>query len=165
MTLSFTFDLLLLPDKFVNEAWAKDFGLVDASEKEKVVAESFITVLADGDGDLVQQLGLVEDMGYGVGVRSKRFAMIVEDGVVQRIEIDEGMDTCENTRADNIVKILAPAGAAIDSGNADMGAVVGLGVVFLVGTAIAFGMNGGGDAGSSSSTASDGFSLLQQFAK
>ncbi|KAL3922960.1 MAG: hypothetical protein SGARI_006331 [Bacillariaceae sp.] len=145
-------------DKFVNDAWAKDLGIVDSSDAEKASSESPITVLADGDGDLVQQLGLVEDMGYGIGVRSKRFVMILEDGVVSRIETDEGMYTCENTRADNIIKILTPEGTSLDAEGANMGAV-GLGALLLVGAAIAFGMNGG-DSGS---TASDGMSLLQQF--
>ncbi|KAL3897502.1 MAG: hypothetical protein SGARI_006903 [Bacillariaceae sp.] len=145
-------------DKFVNDAWAKDLGIVDSSDGEKATSESPITVLADGDGDLVQQLGLVEDMGYGIGVRSKRFVMILDDGVVTRIEIDEGMDTCENTRADNIIKILTPEGTSLDDEGANVGAV-GLGALLLVGAAIAFGMNGG-DSGSS---ASDGMSLLQQF--
>ena len=46
------------------------------------VGDSSLTYLADGDGDLVKALGLVEDMGFGVGLRSKRFALMVEDGVV-----------------------------------------------------------------------------------
>ena len=154
--------LMFYADKFVNEAWAKDLGIVDSSGSEKATSVAPITILADGDGDLVQQLGLVEDMGYGMGVRSKRFVMILEDGVVKRIETDEGMDTCQNTRADNIVKILSPEGTVVEGDGADMGAVVGLGAILLVGAAIAFGMNGGGDGGGSAAV-SDGMSLLQQF--
>jgi hypothetical protein len=116
--------------------------------------------LADGDGDLVEKLGLVEDMGYGMGVRSKRFVMILEDGIVKRIEIDEGMDTCQNTSAENIIKILTPEEVAVASDGANTGAVVGLGAIALIGAAIAFGMNGGGDGGSS---VSESMSLLQQF--
>jgi peroxiredoxin len=41
-------------------------------------------MLSDGDGDLVKALGLVDDMGYGLGVRSQRFALVVESGVVCR---------------------------------------------------------------------------------
>ena len=31
-------------------------------------------------------------LGFGMGIRSKRFAMILEDGLVKHLEIDDGMD-------------------------------------------------------------------------
>ena len=158
LLITFLFLFAYLPDKFVNDAWAKDLGIADSSETDKSTGESPISILADGDGDLVHQLGLVEDMGYGIGVRSKRFVMILEDGIVKRIETDEGMDSCENTRADNIIKILTPEGTALDRDGANVG-VIGLGTILVVGAAIAFGMNGG-DGGTS---ASNSMSLLQQF--
>ena len=49
-------------------------------------------ILSDGDGELVHELRLVEDMGFGVGVRSKRFALVLEDGKVSHLQVDDGMD-------------------------------------------------------------------------
>jgi peroxiredoxin len=50
-----------------------------------------IQMLADGNGTFTSALGLDMDAsGYGMGVRSKRFAMIVNDGVVELLNVDEG---------------------------------------------------------------------------
>ncbi|EED35850.1 peroxiredoxin-2E-1 [Luminiphilus syltensis NOR5-1B] len=65
-------------DAFVMDAWGKQQN-----------AEA-ITMLADGNGDFTEALGLVLDArGFGLGTRSKRFAMIVEDGTVTALNIDE----------------------------------------------------------------------------
>jgi Redoxin len=146
-------------DKFVNGAWAKDLGIM-APVEDKTKSPP-ITVLADGDGDLVQQLGLVEDMGYGIGVRSKRFVMILEDGVVRRVEVDEGMDQCEKTRADNIIMILTPEVASMDESDINAGALAGVCVVILAGLALSLWGDDGGTA--STKAVSEGFNLLQQF--
>lgn len=58
-------------DAFVMDAWGKS---QNAEE---------ILMLADGNGDFTSALGLTMDArGYGMGSRSQRYAMIVEDGVV-----------------------------------------------------------------------------------
>lgn len=131
----------LLLDMFVNDAWAKDMGIVipDSAKDDKI--DPSITVLADGDGDLVKELGLVEDMGFGVGVRSKRFAMILQDGVVSRLEVDEGLDSCDKTSAENVVRLLG--GSTVDESEMDPAALAGVAVV-LAGAAAYFAMNGGG---------------------
>ncbi|KAG7356934.1 AhpC/TSA-family protein [Nitzschia inconspicua] len=150
-------------DKFVNSAWAKDLGiLAKDDEKAGTVASGTVTILADGDGDLVQQLGLTEDMGYGVGVRSKRFVIILEDGVVQRVEVDEGMEECDKTRPENIVKILTPEGSSKEISDVNIGAMAGFGALVLVGLTL-FVSGGIEDGLASSSTVSEGFRLLQQF--
>jgi hypothetical protein len=46
--------------------------------------------------------------GFGVGVRSTRFALVVQAGKVSYLEVDEGMDTCENTSAARLVQVLTP---------------------------------------------------------
>lgn len=91
-------------DKDVNGAWAKDVGLVPEDPEQ----EPPLTMVSDGDGALVRELGLVEDMGFGVGIRSKRFALVVEDGVATHLETDDGMEDCTNTSAENLVEILTP---------------------------------------------------------
>ena len=51
---------------------------------------SDIDMLADGNCDLTNELGLTMDgSGFGLGNRCKRFAMIVDDGIVQSIDIEE----------------------------------------------------------------------------
>lgn len=65
-------------DAFVMDAWGKQQN-----------AEELI-MLADGNGDFTRALGLEMDAsGYGMGKRCKRFAMIVEDGTVKLLNIDE----------------------------------------------------------------------------
>lgn len=65
-------------DAFVMDAWGKSQN-----------AEA-LTLVADGNGKLTKALGLELDAeGYGMGTRSKRYAMILEDGVVRYLGIDD----------------------------------------------------------------------------
>ena len=65
-------------DAFVLGAWAK---ANDAEEK--------VTMLADGNGDLAAALGLDFDgSAFGMGRRGQRYAMIVADGVVERLDVE-----------------------------------------------------------------------------
>jgi hypothetical protein len=145
-------------DKFVNSAWAKDLGITASGNDG---AKAPLTVLADGDGDLVRQLGLVEDMGYGIGVRSKRFVVILQDGVVRRVEVDDGMDECDKTRADNIVKLLTPEVTSLNDGDINVEALAGVCVMVIAG--LTFSMWGGEGGTASNKAVSEGFNLLQQF--
>ena len=75
-----TIACLSVNDAFVMGAWAKD---------QKVGDE--ILMLADGSGDYTAQLGLTLDLTKaGLGMRSRRYSMLVEDGVVKRLNLDEG---------------------------------------------------------------------------
>jgi len=66
-------------DVFVMHAWGEDAGVED-----KVV------MLADGNGDFTKAIGLEMDgTGFGMGIRSQRFAMIVDDGVVTELNIED----------------------------------------------------------------------------
>jgi len=66
-------------DVFVMDAWGKS---ADAGGK--------VTMLADGNGDFTDSLGLAMDAsGFGMGKRSKRFSMIVDDGTVTELNIEE----------------------------------------------------------------------------
>ena len=66
-------------DVFVMHAWGKDAGVED-----KVV------MLADGNGDFTKAIDLeLDGRGFGLGVRSQRFAMIVENGTVTTLNIEE----------------------------------------------------------------------------
>lgn len=64
-------------DPFVLGAWNKDAGSDE------------ITMLADGNGEFAQALGLTMDgTGFGLGQRGQRYSMIVEDGVVKELNVE-----------------------------------------------------------------------------
>ena len=64
-------------DAFVMGAWGKSAN-----------ADS-IAMLADGNGDFVEALGLTMDgTGFGMGHRGQRFSMVVNDGVVEQLNVE-----------------------------------------------------------------------------
>ena len=64
-------------DAFVMGAWAKSAG-----------AEG-ITMLADGNGQFAEALGLTMDGSkFGMGKRSQRYSMLVRDGVVEQLNVE-----------------------------------------------------------------------------
>jgi peroxiredoxin len=66
-------------DIFVLSAWSKDGG-----------ADGKILMLADGSADFARKTGLDIDLtARGMGVRSKRYSMIVEDGVVKALNVED----------------------------------------------------------------------------
>jgi peroxiredoxin len=66
-------------DVFVLTNWAKDTG-----------ASGKIEMLADGSADFAKKLGLEIDLtARGLGVRSKRYAMAVDDGVVKILNVED----------------------------------------------------------------------------
>ena len=68
-------------DAFVMKAWAESQGIDDES----------IVMLVDGNGDLTRELGLVLDgSGFGLGQRSQRYSMLVKDGTVTQLNIEQG---------------------------------------------------------------------------
>jgi peroxiredoxin len=65
-------------DAFVLSAWNKSNGSSD------------ITMLADGNGEFAEALGLTMDgSGFGMGKRGQRFSMIVDDGVVTELNVEQ----------------------------------------------------------------------------
>ena len=66
-------------DVFVLTRWAQDSG-----------AEGNITMLADGSAEFAKKLGLDIDLtAHGLGVRSKRYSMVVDNGVVTVLNIED----------------------------------------------------------------------------
>lgn len=66
-------------DAFVMGAWGKDRGVGNA-----------IRMIADGDAEFTKEAGLEFDLtGNGLGLRCQRFAMIVNDGTIDWLAIDE----------------------------------------------------------------------------
>ncbi len=69
---------LAVNDPFVMNAWAKDQGV-----------DGRITMLADGSGAFTKALGLELDlMARGLGMRSQRYAMVVQDGHVKTLQVE-----------------------------------------------------------------------------
>jgi peroxiredoxin len=66
-------------DVYVMGAWAESQGLGDD-----------ILLLADGSADFTRAIGLESDNSrFGMGLRSKRYSMLVRDGVVEKLNIEE----------------------------------------------------------------------------
>jgi len=66
-------------DVFVMNAWGKASSVGDK-----------VTMLADGNGDYAKALGLELDARmFGRGTRGQRFAVVVDDGVVKRVNVEE----------------------------------------------------------------------------
>lgn len=69
-------------DVFVMGAWGKDQGAGDD-----------VMMLADGNGDFAKAVSLTMDgSGFGMGTRSQRYSMLVEDGVVKQLNVEQPGD-------------------------------------------------------------------------
>jgi peroxiredoxin len=67
-------------DVFVMKAWGEDQNVGDD-----------ILMLADGSGAFTKAIGLEMDATrFGMGVRSQRYSMIVNDGVVEQLNVEQG---------------------------------------------------------------------------
>ncbi len=81
-------------DAFVMGAWG------DAQNAEELL------MLADGNGEFTAALGLeLDGSGFGLGTRSQRFAMIVEDGTVAHLNVETGPGV-EASSAETIMALL-----------------------------------------------------------
>ena len=82
-------------DVFVMDAWARD---------QKV--DGRIMMLADGSGTFTRSLGLELDLvPRGLGVRSQRYAMVVKDGVVKNLAVEQP-GGFEVSTAENVLSML-----------------------------------------------------------
>ncbi|MEM8994703.1 MAG: peroxiredoxin [Acidobacteriota bacterium] len=69
-------------DPFVTAAWGQSLG-----------AGEHVQILSDGNGDYTRALGLELDLtAIGLGLRSKRYAAIVDDGTLTYLGVEEGKD-------------------------------------------------------------------------
>jgi peroxiredoxin len=83
-------------DVFVMDAWAKASG---ASDK--------VEFLSDGNGDFARLLGLtMEGSGFGLGTRSQRYSMIVEDGVVNALNVEDTPGKADVSGAENLLRTM-----------------------------------------------------------
>lgn len=83
-------------DIFVLTSWAEDTG-----------AAGRIEMLADGSGDFAKAIGLDIDLSaFGLGLRSKRYAMLVEDGVVKILNIEDSPPQAEKSSAEALCSMI-----------------------------------------------------------
>ncbi|TMJ57161.1 MAG: peroxiredoxin [Alphaproteobacteria bacterium] len=83
-------------DAFVMGAWGRD---------QK--AEGKVRMLADGSGDFTRALGLELDLSKGgLGVRSKRYSMLVDDGVVKSLNVEQQPGQVDISGAEAMLKAL-----------------------------------------------------------
>lgn len=89
-----TIACMAVNDAFVMDAWGKSQN-----------AEELL-MLGDGNGDFTRALGLELDArGFGLGTRSQRFAMLVEDGVVKHLNVEDGPGI-KVSAADSMMQLL-----------------------------------------------------------
>ena len=67
-------------DVFVMDAWGKSQG-----------ADGKVLMLADGNGEFTKAIGLeLDGSGFGMGLRSQRFSLVANDGVVEILNVESG---------------------------------------------------------------------------
>jgi peroxiredoxin len=80
-------------DVFVMNAWAEASGAKDKIE-----------FLADGSGHFANAIGLSLDLGErGLGLRSQRYSMLVEDGVVRKLNVEEAPGKADLSGAETML--------------------------------------------------------------
>jgi peroxiredoxin len=82
-------------DAFVLANWAKDSN-----------AEGKVLMLADGSAEFAKKIGLDIDLtARGLGVRSKRYSMIVDNGVVKALNVEEAPPNHDLSSATNLCRM------------------------------------------------------------
>ncbi|MDD7911294.1 MULTISPECIES: peroxiredoxin [Pseudovibrio] len=83
-------------DVFVMDAWAKATGAGDD-----------ILFLADGSADFTKAIGLeLDGSGFGMGLRSQRYAMVVKDGTVTALNVEDSPGEATTSGADAVLELL-----------------------------------------------------------
>lgn len=84
---------LAVNDPFVLKEWAKHEG-----------SDGKVDLLSDGNAEFTKAAGLDFDgSGAGLGLRSKRFAMLVEDGQVKALHVEDSPGSIETTSAEKLL--------------------------------------------------------------
>lgn len=83
-------------DVFVLDRWAKEVG-----------ARGKVVMLADGNGDFAVRSGLAVDLReFGFGIRSNRYAMLVADGAVKLISVEDVLTAHEKSSATTLCSMM-----------------------------------------------------------
>ena len=88
---------LSVNDQFVSKVWR---------DNNQSLKDDFLFI-ADGNAKITESLGMVLDCsGFGMGNRSNRYVMIIEDKVVKKLIIEKNPGVCDLTNANEILKFL-----------------------------------------------------------
>ncbi len=91
-----TIACLSVNDAFVMGAWGENQNVGDK-----------VLMLGDGNGELTEKLGLTMDgSGFGMGTRSTRYSMIVEDGVLKKLNLEGNPGQAVDSGAERILEQL-----------------------------------------------------------
>lgn len=83
-------------DAFVMDAWGRSRDTGDA-----------VVMLADGNGDFAEAIGLqLDGRGFGLGMRSQRYAAVVVDGVLRDLWVESAPTDVTVSSADAVLKSL-----------------------------------------------------------
>lgn len=83
-----------------------DIYVMDAWGRSKFVGDR-ITMLSDGDGEFCRMADMTLDLsGHGFGIRSKRYAMVVSDGIVETILVESDPMKATESSADALLKAI-----------------------------------------------------------
>lgn len=83
-------------DPFVMQAWMQSAGVPEG-----------MVMVADGNAELARALGLdLDASAYGMGIRSKRFAMVIADGTVEQVLVEAPGEFRVST-AENLLEVTA----------------------------------------------------------
>ena len=83
-------------DVFVLKAWSQSAG-----------ADGKVEMLSDGNGDFAKAIGMSFDAsGHGLGVRSKRYSMLVDDGVVKSLNVEDVPSKADVSSAESFLNHL-----------------------------------------------------------
>lgn len=89
-------------DVFVLKAWSAASG-----------AEGKVEMISDGNGDFAKAIGLSFDgSGFGLGMRSQRYAMVVDDGAVTSLAVEDAPGKADLSGAEALLKSLGEGQAA-----------------------------------------------------
>jgi glutaredoxin/glutathione-dependent peroxiredoxin len=81
-------------DPFVLDSWAKTSG-----------GQGKVLFLSDGNAEFTKKIGMDFDgSGIGLGTRSKRYAMVVEDGVVQTLNTEDSPGVADVSTAEKLLE-------------------------------------------------------------
>src|SRR6266702_203490 len=88
-----TIAIVSVNDAFVMNAWKRD-----TDQRDEAV------FLADGNADFAKAIGMELDAsGNGLGIRSKRYSMLVDDGVVKKLNLEPAPGKVEGSGGDTLL--------------------------------------------------------------
>ena len=83
-------------DAYVMNAWTHDQGITDE-----------VTLLPDGNGDFTRAMGMLTDRSeLGFGQRSRRYALVARDGVIDQIFVEQGDAAGDPFRVSDAISLL-----------------------------------------------------------